>query len=119
MRLEDGTEPLATIEAFRRRYFRYVLLAAAVFAGSVALGMIGFHVFAGMSWLDAFVNTVMMLTTMGPIDPLLTPEARLFGAFFALYSSLVFVATAGILIAPLLHRLLHRFHIKLLDDGDD
>lgn len=117
MKLESFNEPVAPRASFQRRYLRYVLLALGLFGGSAAFGTVGFHLFGGLSWLDAFVQTVMMLTTMGPIYPMPETSAKLFAAFFALYSSLVFFAMAGILAAPLLHRLLHRFHLQALDDA--
>jgi len=63
-----------------------------------------------LSWIDAFLNAAMLLGGMGPVDPPKTDAGKLFAGIFALYAGLVFVVTAAMIFAPLLHRLLHRFH---------
>ncbi|WP_280151444.1 two pore domain potassium channel family protein [Piscinibacter sp. XHJ-5] len=77
---------------------------------SLALGMTGYAHFEHLSWLDAFLNSAMLLGGMGPIDAPRTSGGKLFAGLYALYAGLVFVATAAILFTPVLHRLLHRFH---------
>ena len=87
--------------------------AAIVLIGfSLGIGTLGYHRFAGMAWVDAFANAAMMVTSMGPLDPLHDNPARIFGACFALYSGLALAATTGLIIAPLVHSFVDRLHIR-------
>jgi hypothetical protein len=86
-------------------------VALLVIAGSLAMGMIGYGYFEGLGWLDAFLNAAMLLGGMGPVETPATPGGKLFAGFYALYSGLVFLVAAGITLAPVLHRVMHRFHM--------
>jgi hypothetical protein len=88
-----------------------VLLAAAVIAGSLAIGMIGYHYLGGLGWIDSFLNASMILGGMGPVDPMTSSAAKLFAGTYALFAGLIFLGMAGVVFAPFVHRLLHRFHI--------
>jgi hypothetical protein len=106
--------------AFLRRMARHGGIAAATLAFSLFLGMAGYHIFENLPWIDGFLNAAMLLGGMGPVDPLKTEAGKLFAGFYALYSGLVFITVASLLGAPLLHRLLHRFHWEEQEkDGDD
>ena len=78
--------------------------------GSLAIGMLGYARFERLSWLDAFLNAAMLLGGMGPVDPPRTDGGKLFAGLYALYSGLVLLVLAGIVLAPVVHRILHRFH---------
>jgi hypothetical protein len=88
-----------------------VLLAAALLAGSLVIGMAGYHWLAPMGWVDAFVNAAMLLGGMGPVDPLKNDAVKLFAGAYALYCGVVFIATAGLVLAPVGSHILHRFHL--------
>ncbi len=98
----------------RRRFYRRMLTHAATAAGlvifSLVLGMSGYHRFEHLSWLDAFLNSAMLLGGMGPVNNPVQVDGKLFAGFYALYAGLVFLAVAGLLLAPMVHRLMHRFH---------
>jgi hypothetical protein len=87
------------------------LIAMLLIGGSLLAGMWGYAHFEGMSWLDAFLNASMILSSMGPADQLKTNAGKLFAGCYALYSGLVIVLASGIVLAPVVHRLLHRFHV--------
>jgi hypothetical protein len=72
---------------------------------------------AGQGWVDALLNASMILGGMGPVDVLKTDAAKIFASFYAIYSGIVLIATAGILLTPPLHRLLHKFHIDEEGEG--
>jgi hypothetical protein len=79
-------------------------------AASVLMGMIGYHMIAGLGWVDSFLNASMLLGGMGPVNELTGNASKIFAGLFALYAGLVFVVVAGLLLAPMLHRVIHRFH---------
>lgn len=111
MGFEHVSQPVASPLRFLARLIWHVLLAVIVLGGSLAGGMWGYHVYEGQSWLDAFVSAAMILSGMGPTAPLATPEGKLFAGSYALYSGVIFLVVAGLVLAPVLHRFLHRLHL--------
>ncbi len=111
MRLEHRGQPLLSTEAFLLRVFRYSFGAAALVTGALGIGMLGYHELEGLSWLDAFLNASMILGGMGPVNELKTEAGKLFAGLYALFSGLIFLVVAGLVFTPLVHRLLHRFHV--------
>ena len=83
-----------------------------VIAASLAIGMVGYHGLEQLAWLDAFLNAAMLLGGMGPIAVPVTEAGKLFAGAYALYCGLVVIAVAGIVLAPVAHRILHRFHLE-------
>ena len=82
---------------------------------SLLAGMAGYVYFEGLAWLDAFLHTAMLLGGMGPVNALDTEAGKLFAGLYALYAGLVFLVIVGLMFAPVLHRILHKFHW----DGDE
>jgi hypothetical protein len=109
---EHRSEPLLPRQLFIRRLFRHGLIGAAVIACSLAIGILGYRLSAGFSWLDSLLNASMILGGMGPVNPLTTTAGKLFASFYALFAGIAFLATVGILIAPIAHRILHRLHME-------
>lgn len=95
---------------FLHRLGRHSLVALILVLGSIAIGMWGYSYFEGLAWRDAFLDTAMLLGGMGPVHDPVTNGGKLFAGFFALYAGLVFIVTAGLLLAPVVHRVLHIFH---------
>jgi len=81
----------------------------------LAIGVGGYHWIAKLSWVDSLLNASMILGGMGPVDPLPTRGAKVFASVYALFSGLVFVGTVGLALSPVLHRILHKFHIDDVD----
>ena len=106
-----GQTPL-TRRHFITRLGQHAAIGAVLVAISVAVGMLGYHYFAGFTWVDSFLNASMLLGGMGPIGDLPNDTSKIFAALFALYSGLVFILLAGLMIAPIFHRVLHRFHFE-------
>jgi hypothetical protein len=88
--------------------------ASALVGVSLLAGMAGYHWLEGMGWADAYANAAMILSGMGPLDPPKTAAGKVFSGTYALYSGLALLVAAAVLLTPVLHRLLHRFH---LEDG--
>ncbi len=106
------------LAAARHTRFRFIaefgtnILVAVLLVGfSLVMGTLGYHHYARMAWIDAFANAAMMVTSMGPLDPLNDPAARIWGACFALYSGLALAATTGLIIAPMVHAFVGRLHV--------
>ena len=96
--------------AFLLRLLRHFGLAALLLTASLGLGMLGYRHYEHLEWHDAFENTCMLLGGMGPVNNPVTPAGKLFAGCYALYAGLVFIVTATIVLAPVLHRILHLFH---------
>jgi hypothetical protein len=116
--LESKHQPLAPFPVFLRRLARNFLVSTGIVAFSLTLGTFGYCQFGGLEPVDGFLNASMILTGMGPVDRMETRAGKLFAAFYALYSGLAFLTMAAVLLAPVYHRLLHRFHL-CDDDKDD
>ena len=115
---EHRTQPLLS----RRKFFGRLAQSAAVAAGlafvSLAIGMTGYHFFERLDWVDAFLNAAMLLGGMGPVDAPMTAAGKLFAGLYALYCGLVVIIATGVILAPLAHRLMHRFHLEQERDRD-
>lgn len=117
MRFERPHEPLLPRRAFALRLLKSAALSSAGIFVSLALGVFGYRYFAGLPWIDAILNASMILTGMGPVNVMTTTGAKLFASCYALFSGIAFLTSAGVLVAPVAHRLLHRFHLDL-EHGD-
>ncbi len=89
---------------------------AVVVAFSLFIGSAGYHFLGDLPWIDSLLNASMILSGMGPVDPLKTTAAKLFATFYALYSGVAFLSIVAILMTPLLHRFLHTFHLEVSED---
>jgi hypothetical protein len=104
-----GVQPIPT-RRFLRRLAGHLAIATAIVVGSLGLGMAGYSHFEDLAWRDAFLNSAMLLGGMGPVDAPKTASGKVFAGLYALYCGLVFLVAAGVIFAPLLHRLMHYFH---------
>jgi len=109
--LEHKKQNLLPFDRFLKRMLKHGLIAALIICLSLMIGMLGYHLTAELSWLDAFLNASMILTGMGPVANLSSDAAKLFAGFYALYSGIAFLTVVGILVAPVAHRMLHKFHL--------
>lgn len=116
--LERLGQPLAPVSRFLYRLGRNFLATLGIIAFSLGLGTVGYHYLGGVSWIDGFLNASMILTGMGPVDKMDTVGGKLFAAFYALYSGLAFLTVVVVLITPVYHRLIHRFHLETERDAD-
>jgi hypothetical protein len=95
---------------FAKRLLLHVSLATGLLLVSLGIGMFGYSYFERLSMLDAFLNSAMLLGGMGPVNPPVTSGGKLFAGLYALYAGLVFIVTAALIITPIAHRILHKFH---------
>ena len=114
---EHRTQPLLSTLAFLLRMVRSVGVAVGVVLVSLALGVLGYHEFEGQPWIDALVNASMILSGMGPVDQLHTSGGKVFAAVYALFSGFRFLTIAAILLGPVFHRMIHRFHLEAAEEA--
>jgi hypothetical protein len=113
---ERRTKPLLPRREFYRRIAMNFILGGVVIIVSLGVGILGYHHFENMSWVDSFANASMILSGMGPLGNLQTDAGKIFAGCYALFSGLALVAALGIIFAPVIHRFLHKFHLE--DTGD-
>ena len=109
---EPRTKPVLSTRRFVRRQLRHTAVATALIGFSLLIGMAGYVGFARMSMVDAFLNSAMLLGGMGPVGELPTDTAKVFAGLYALYCGVIFIVAAGILVAPVAHRILHSLHAE-------
>ncbi len=112
MRYEKSSDKLLSELGFYARVFKSFVLTLWIVAFSLALGSFGYAYFGKLAWIDALLNAAMILTGMGPVDRMTTNSGKLFATFFALYSGIAFLSMIAVLMAPILHRFMHRFHLE-------
>jgi len=117
---EHRHQPLVPTAVFLRRLARSGLAFVLLIGVSLAIGTTGYHWIAGLPWIDALLNASMILTGMGPVDRLESSGAKLFASGYSLFSGVAFLTSVGVLGAPVIHRLMHRFHLGLDEEsGND
>lgn len=109
---EHRRMPLLPKPSFYRRLFYNGLFALLLLFVSLAGGMWGYHHFEKMHWIDSFASASMILSGMGPLEPLKTDAGKLFAGFYALYSGVAFLIAIAVALAPVLHRFYHKFHLE-------
>lgn len=107
---ETKHHPVLPRKEFVKRMARSFGIASALIGLSLFAGMAGYHYLEGLPWIDAFMNASMILGGMGPVAPIQSAGGKLFAGLYALYSGLIVIVAAGVLFAPALHRMLHKFH---------
>lgn len=108
---EHKDRALASGTKFAGRMVGNILFALVIVALALGGGMAGYHYTEGLSWLDSFLNASMILGGMGPVAQLVTDEGKLFAGGYALFAGLLFVLLSGVVLAPVLHRVLHALHV--------
>lgn len=109
---EKYTQKIASKPKFYKRVFKSLLMASSIITISLLIGMLGYHHFENLSWIDSFLNASMILSGMGPATPLATDGGKLFAGLYALFSGIIFLISIAIILAPLYHRFLHKLHVE-------
>lgn len=115
---EHKKQPLLPADEFRRRLLRSFLISALMIAFSLGIGIIGYKLSEDMAWIDALLNASMILGGMGPVNALQSTAGKVFASFYALFSGIVFISSAGVLVAPIFHRIIHTFHADI-EEGEE
>ena len=108
-------KPLLPRKVYFQRVARNALLGVGFFVGALFIGMLGYHSFEKMGWVDAFVNAAMILSGMGPVSTLQTNGGKIFAGCYALFSGIALITILGIIFAPVVRRFLHKYHLEFDD----
>lgn len=109
---ERRSQKLIPFSAFARRLAGWTAIAFALVLFVLSFGVAGYHWLAGFDWVDSLLEASMILGGMGPVNPLTTTGAKIFASGYALFSGLVFIAVMGLILTPVIHRMLHKFHVE-------
>lgn len=109
---EHHKQPLISRQDFLKRQFKFATWAVLLVAISWLIGILGYKILEGMSFIDAMLNAAMILGGMGPVNTLATSGGKVFASFYALFSGVIFLVSVGVLIAPVIHRIMHQFHLQ-------
>lgn len=112
MIFEPKNAPMLSRGEFLVRVGRSFGVTLVIVAFSLLLGGAGYHYCGRLPWIDAILNASMILTGMGPVDPMRSTAGKLFATFYALYSGIAFLTMMAVLLAPIVHRLMHAFHLE-------
>jgi hypothetical protein len=108
---ERKYQKVAPVSVFVKRLARFIGIAILLILAALFLGIAGYHWIARLPWVDSLLNASMILGGMGPVNVLTSAGAKIFASAYALFCGLVFIAVMGIVFAPVIHRILHTFHI--------
>jgi len=112
MSYEHKSESLIPLLKFIKRILNSLGLILCLIIISLSIGILGYRISENMSWIDSFYNASLILSGMGPATELKTDAGKIFASLYALYSGIIIIAASGILLAPLFHRMIHKFHIE-------
>lgn len=111
LHFENRRQPLLTRLEFLKRLARHILFGGLLIIASLGIGLLGYHYLENLSWLDSLLNASMILGGMGPVAALTTAAGKVFASIYALFSGIIFLVAAGVMVAPVVHRILHRLHL--------
>ena len=112
MSFEHHSKPILPFTKFLVRVTRYTFFSIVLLGFSLGIGVVGYHYTNDLPWLDSFLNASMILTGMGPVDPMTTDAAKWFASFYSIFSGVVFLSTVAIFLSPIVHRFLHKMHVS-------
>ncbi len=108
---EHKSQPLLPRNQFLVRLLKHTAISGGLLLFSLLIGVIGYRFLEGFSWIDALLNASMILGGMGPVNPLLTIPGKIFASLYAIFSGVIFLVGAGVMITPVAHRILHRLQL--------
>jgi hypothetical protein len=111
-RFERQHQKVAPLSVFAKRMLGATGIAVSIILVVLLIGIAGYHWLAGLDWIDSLLEASMILGGMGPVNPITTTTAKLFASGYALFSGLVFIGLMGILLTPVIHRIMHKFHVN-------
>ena len=119
LQFESRRQPVASQFVFMGRLTRNGIYSVALVVISLLVGTLGYMYFEDMQTIDAFANAAMILASMGPLTPLLTSGGKIFASLYAIFSGFLLIGISTLMLAPVFHRILHRFHVEDDDTGEE
>jgi hypothetical protein len=113
---ERRHDPLAPMPVFVKRLIASLAIAFCLIGLALTIGIVGYHSLGGFGWIDSLLEASMILGGMGPVNPLTGDGVKVFASLYALFSGLIFIAVLGLVLAPVAHRVLHKFHVDEKDE---
>jgi hypothetical protein len=113
---ERRHDPLAPVPVFVKRLIASLAIALVLIAFALTIGIVGYHSLGGFGWIDSLLEASMILGGMGPVNTLAGNGVKIFASLYALFSGLIFIAVMGVVLSPIAHRLLHKFHVDEKDE---
>ena len=108
---ERRNEQLAPLPVFVKRLIASLAIALALIAFALTIGIVGYHTLGKLGWVDSLLEASMILGGMGPVNQLTGDGVKIFASMYALFSGLIFIAVMGVVLSPIVHRFLHKFHV--------
>lgn len=112
LHFEHKQQPLAAARVYYNRVLRNIVVGSLVLNFFLGVGVVGYHLTCGFGWLDSLLNASMILSGMGPTNPIDTDAGKWFASLYALTSGVVFITTIGLILAPVVHRFFHKLHLQ-------
>lgn len=116
---ENKNQKVISVKRFRHRLLIAILLDALLLFVSLGIGVLGYHILGNLGWTDSFLNASMILGGMGPVDILVSKAAKIFAGFYALFSGITFFSCFAVVLTPVFHRFLHKFHMEEVSDEEN
>jgi len=108
---EHKSKPLLPRRKFIVRVLRYAGFSFLLISFSLGIGVIGYHYTNDLNWLDSLLNASMILTGMGPVDPMKNDGAKWFASIYSIFSGVAFLSTVAVFLSPVVHRFMHKLHL--------
>ncbi|MBK8721625.1 MAG: hypothetical protein IPL95_04950 [Saprospiraceae bacterium] len=109
---EHKSEPIISKNRFYKRVNYHLMISAMLISISLGIGIIGYHFIANICWIDSLHNASMILSGMGPVVNIENTAGKLFSSFYALFSGIIFITNFGFILAPFVHRILHKINVE-------
>ncbi len=110
-------KPMLSQKVYVQHLMRNAGIGAAILSVALLGGVLGYHCFEDLSWLDSLLNASMILAGMGPVDKVQTSGGKVFASAYAVFSGVVFLSSIAIVMTPVVRRMLHRLHLDIEEEG--
>lgn len=116
---EHHNKPLLSSKKYLNRLFNSVALAFILICLALLIGILGYHFICNLGWTDSLLNASMILAGMGPVDNIQTNTGKVFASFYAIFSGVAFLSIIAVILAPVMHRFLHKFHLESEEEEEE
>jgi hypothetical protein len=113
--VEYHTKPLPNKTLYYQHFFKSIVIGIVILGIALSIGVIGYHHFCKLRWIDSLLNASMILAGMGPVDMIQNNAGKLFASFYAIFSGVAFLSIMAVILGPVVHRFLHKFHLDVKD----